>query len=136
MDGRKRPWWDYADNLLNSDLSPIGSTKWADSNGNVSVPSGAEKQLASVSVPAGTWIVKGSVNFQSESSAGSRVAQLRQGGNNIAVQEVQGNANGWTKLTVNDILVLTATTTIAIIAKQTSGGAIICDGYLGLVRIK
>ena len=123
-------------NQLNSDLSPIGSTKWADSNGNVSVPSGAEKQLASVSVPAGTWIVKGSVNFQSESSAGSRVAQLRQGGNNIAVQEVQGNANGWTKLTVNDILVLTATTTIAIIAKQTSGGAIICDGYLGLVRIK
>lgn len=100
------------------------------------MPSGAEKQLASVSVPAGTWIVKGSVNFQSESSAGSRVAQLRQGGNNIAVQEVQGNANGWTKLTVNDILVLTATTTIAIIAKQTSGGAIICDGYLGLVRIK
>ena len=99
------------------------------------MPSGAEKQLASVSVPAGTWIVKGSVNFQSESSAGSRVAQLRQGGNNIAVQEVQGNANGWTKLTVNDILVLTATTTIAIIAKQTSGGAIICDGYLGLVRI-
>lgn len=22
MDGRKRPWWDYADNLLNSDLTP------------------------------------------------------------------------------------------------------------------
>jgi len=23
MDGRKRPWWDYADNLLNSDIGDI-----------------------------------------------------------------------------------------------------------------
>lgn len=136
MDGRKRPWWDYADNLLNSDLSPIGGTKWADSGGNVSVPAGTEKQLASVSVPAGTWIVKGSVNFQSESSAGSRVAQLRQGSSNIGTQEVQGNAHGWTQLTVADLIVLTSTTTISIWGKQTSGGTITCQGFLGLVRIK
>ena len=136
MDGRKRPWWDYADNLLNSELSPIGSTKWADSNGNVNVPSGTEKQLASVSVPAGTWIVKGSANFQSESSAGSRVVQLRQGGNNIGTQEVQGNAHGWTQLTVTDLIVLSSATTMSIWAKQTSGGTIQCQGFLGLVRIK
>ena len=136
MDGRKRSWWDYADNLLNSDLSPIGSTKWADSGGNVSVPAGTEKQLASVSVPAGTWIIKGSANFQSESSAGSRVAQLRQGGNNIGTQEVQGNAHGWTQLTVADLIVLSSATTMSIWAKQTSGGTIQCQGFLGLVRIK
>ena len=123
-------------NQLNSDLSLIGSTKWADSGGNVSVSSGTEKQLASVSVPAGTWIIKGSANFQSESSAGSRVAQLRQGGNNIGTQEVQGNAHGWTQLTVADLIVLSSATTMSIWAKQTSGGTIQCQGFLGLVRIK
>jgi hypothetical protein len=92
--------------------------------------------MASVSVPAGTWIVKGSVNFQSESSAGSRVAQLRQGSSNIGTQEVQGNAHGWTQLTVADLIVLTSTTTISIWGKQTSGGTIQCQGFLGLVRIK
>ena len=136
MDGRKRQWWDYADNLLYSDLSPIGNTKWADNGGNVSVSSGTEKQLASVSVPAGTWIIKGSANFQSESSAGTRVVQLRQGSINIGNQEVQGNAHGWTQLTVTDLIVLTSATTMSIWARQTSGGTITCQGFLGLVRIK
>lgn len=98
--------------------------------------SGTEKILASVSVPAGIWVAKGSVNFQSESSLGSRVAQIYQSNNGIAKEEVQGNAHGWTSLTVNDIITLTATTTISIRAKQTSGGTIQCQGYLGLVRIK
>lgn len=120
----------------NSDLSPIGSTKWADSGGTVNVPSETEKVLASVSVPAGTWIAKGSVNYQSESSAGSRMVQLRQSNANIGSQEVQGNANGWTQLTVTDVIALAVTTTVSVIAKQSSGGTIQCQGFLALVRIK
>ena len=33
MDGRKRPWWDYADNLLNSDLGTIKSVSFTYASG-------------------------------------------------------------------------------------------------------
>lgn len=35
MDGRKRPWWDYADNLLNSDITPVLKTGLTAANSNV-----------------------------------------------------------------------------------------------------
>ena len=98
--------------------------------------SGTVKTMVSENVPAGIWIVKGSVDFQSESGEGSRMAQIYKANDEGARQEVQGNSKGWTCLTVIDIIILTATTTISIRAKQTSGGTIQCRGYLGLVRIK
>lgn len=123
-------------NQLNSDLAKIGETKWGDSGGVVNVPSGTAKQLASVNVPAGTWIVRGNLRYQSMSSVGSRVAELRQGNTEIGTQEAQGNPNGWTQMIVNSTIVLSGTESISIWAKQTSGGNIECQGWISAVRIK
>ena len=117
-------------------MAKIGETKWGDSGGVVNVPSGTAKQLASVNVPAGTWIVRGNLRYQSMSSVGSRVAELRQGNTEIGTQEAQGNPNGWTQMIVNSTIVLSGTESISIWAKQTSGGNIECQGWISAVRIK
>lgn len=44
MDGRKRPWWDYADNLLNSEKQNALGVQTVNS-GNVSIPANSSKEI-------------------------------------------------------------------------------------------
>lgn len=58
MDGRKRPWWDYADNLLNSDLhdnlaSVVFWKRYSISVGVLKPGANRYDQKTTISLPSG-----------------------------------------------------------------------------------
>lgn len=93
-------------------------------------------KLAEIKITPGVWIVRCSVTFSSADGTGSRSCIVGWGTSEQVSQEVAGNPNGWTKINTVDIFFETQNSTVAVLAKQTSGGYLPCSGSVRAVRIK
>lgn len=126
---------------LNSDLAKSGTRMTQSLSAAVSVPSGTTTNLVSVELPAGTWIILGSINYQGSSSAtGYRIAYLGTGEttSNLGAVELPPVASVNTRLQITAIARYTAQTRIYLNALQNSGSAITVNAnttYITAVRI-
>lgn len=128
---------------LNGRTTNIGTMITKDISTAVSVPSYGEtttaKALGSISLPIGTWVITGSVQFAGK-SGGVRLANLSTAeastgyGNQHAVRD--GSNDSYDKvMQVTYIHANTSEETIYLNAAQNSGSAINCKGWIRAVRI-
>ena len=122
--------------------SAIGTI--VESSGNdsdVTVPTATDKNLCSISLAAGTWLIKCGATFANNStgrrrinlhtsSASSSSQWIRHTGTNA--NAVSGAA---TFLEGAHVVSISSSTTFYLVASQTSGGNLTCQGYLRAVRI-
>lgn len=111
-----------------------------DKDDNVSVANSTWVKIASITCPAGTWIISGTVYFASNST-GRRYACIHSASPTTAAQrQASSNCNAvsgaQTSLNVAGQKAPTSSTTYGLYAYQTSGSALNATGFLSAVRIK
>lgn len=115
---------------LGEQVTPVQTTP--------SVASGSNVNVASISLPAGTWMVCAKVAF-APNSTGRRAVKLSTtsaDSDNVVSTNVQTAVNGaGTQMSTSRCFKLTATTNIYLIAWQNSGSALSCAGDIEATRI-
>ena len=111
-----------------------------DKDDNVSVANSTWVKIASITCPAGTWVISGTVYFASNST-GRRYACIHSASPTTAAQrQASSNCNAvsgaQTFLNVAGQKAPTSSTTYGLYAYQTSGSALNATGFLSAVRIK
>lgn len=116
----------------------VGDWVVKDQTTNVSMANNAYSNLCSISLPAGTWIVTGQINWASNAT-GMRMAYISTTSQTYNAARAQSSAaiNGAsTQQNVSGPLLVTATQTVYLVGWQNSGAALNATGYLRAVRIK
>ena len=107
-------------------------------NKTTSVASGSNVNVASISLPAGTWMVCAKVQFPSNAT-GRRAVKLStvsgDSGNVVSTNAQAAVDGGNTHMSTSRCFKLTATTNVYVIAWQNSGTALSCVGDIEATRI-
>lgn len=109
-----------------------------EASGTVSVAKSTYKSITSVSLAAGTWIIKGTLNFASNTS-GYRAGYIGtstsswQGADGFQIAPTSG---GGTFAQTTAIVVPAATTTYYLVAYHTSTSSLSTTGWIKAVRLK
>ena len=121
-----------------SDVDPIG-TIVADS-ASVSLASNASSpsEVTSVTLPAGTWVIQGTVSFAANATGTRLITISPTSGSSqtSTVVQVSAASAGGTYLHTGFIVALSASTTYYLNARQNSGSTLTTQGWLRAVRIK
>ena len=94
--------------------------------------------LTSVSLAAGTWIVKGTINFPTNTSGyrAGCINSTSSGWNGVNGFQIAPTSGGGTFAQTTAIVQPTATTTYYLVAYQTSGSSLSTAGWIQAVRVK
>ena len=101
------------------------------------VTSGKYVSICSITLPAGLWIVKGTINFAANTS-GYRAVDISPavGWNSVNATQVSAASSGGTYITAIDWVNPSTTTTYYLVASQNSGSSLTVKGYFKALRIK
>lgn len=120
------------------DVTSIGTTATPVST-TTSVESGANVDVASINLAAGTWMVCAKVQFPSNAT-GRRAIKLSttsQESGNVVSTNVQTAVNGATmQMSTSRCFTLASAGTVYLVAWQNSGGALSCVGDIEATRIR
>ena len=113
------------------------TTKEATNSTGMSLASSTYKSICSVSLPAGTWIISGSISYAAN-TLGYRSACISSqvGWNSAGAEQVGASQSGKTYLNVVLIVQPSATTTFNLVAEQNSGSNLLTSGWLKAIRLK
>lgn len=126
---------DAATALDNLGLGGVGARVTTEPSA-VSVASGTETSVASISLSAGVWVVNCTVRFASNATGYRRATIKHDGTNWISENAASPAIDGtytWVNIPMN--YKLTATTSIELFAYQNSGSALSCYGRIYATRI-
>lgn len=127
-----------AGNLTLCGHSSVVGTTVSNSVSSVSVSTSSAKNILTVSLPKGTWIVFGTIEFAANSS-GRRVAALSDtsadiGGINLNFLSTATPVSA-TRVKVHGVVSPSATTTYYLVGWQNSGSTLSCRGRVDAIRI-
>ncbi len=88
-------------------------------------------------IPKGTYIVTGWLNFQSTNTTGSRCGKFASASYTGKETEIAPNTDGYTQMTLSDIITFNAdSSTFVLQCRQTSGTLMNVSGNVKMIRIK
>ena len=122
------------DITVNGHAQPIGYTKEDVATNNLANTTALAKLSDLATLEAGTWIVNASIRF-TNSTSGSRAAELHNGSTAIGASYVAGPANGVVALNLNAVISSDNPIDLDIYARQNSGAAMSINTYWQAVRI-
>ena len=128
---------EYVTNGLATKLDKSTITVESASKSNVTVATGTATNICSVTLAAGTWIVKGQLYFSANTS-GYRIVSIgtsKQWSTDNTVLVGAAPTQG-ARLSTTEIFTLTASTTYYLVAYQNSGSSLTGGGNLQAVRLK
>lgn len=128
---------DWDGNVSCGAVNGMGAQE-TDSQSSVSVGDSANADVASVSLPAGIWMVCGKVQF-GNSSTGRRAVKLSTTSqeNTNVVSTVSANAvsGATTQMSTSRLFKLANAATVYLVAWQNSGGSLTCAGDIEATRL-
>ena len=114
--------------------SEIGYTTEDVATGTLANTTAVTKLSDLVTLSAGTWVVNASIRF-TNSTQGTRAAELHNGSTAISASYVAGPANGVVALNLNAVISSDNPIDLDIYARQNSGAAMSINTYWQAVRI-
>lgn len=119
------------------DLSEVGTVETA-AAASVSVPTGSNTDMRSISLGAGVWAVTGRAQF-ANNQTGRRAVKLsttsQESGNVPSTLSVNPVSGGTTQVSTTRIFSLQSASTVYLVGWQNSGGALACYGEIEATRI-
>ena len=120
----------------------VGDTETKDQTTSVSLGTSAYKNICSVSLAAGTWVVSANIQFESNAT-GRRYAIISTASGDASTADLRTHSANtaavsgvYTYINVGTVLTLNSTTTVYLKGWQNSGGNLNAVGYIAAVRIK
>lgn len=119
------------------DLSEVGTVETA-AAASVSVPTGANTDMRSISLGAGVWAVTGRAQF-ANNQTGRRAVKLsttsQESGNVPSTLSILPVSGGYTQMSTTRVFSLQSASTVYLVGWQNSGGALACYGEIEATRI-
>lgn len=120
---------------LNNRLSVIGTSYG--SNATKSVANNTDTTICtSASIPAGSYILVVSTQFQATNGTGTRKVWTNDVQGDAIMNEIQGASSGWTFVSGCSYRTLPTASTISVRVKQNSGASMEVTAWLSIARIK